>query len=394
MIRVKQLAEYNEALEEEAKRIKTKVSESPNGSIVRMKPSGATYNPSPIIDANPLENNTTKKFQFTNPSWNEKTSTHQISQTRDDNMSEAGSETSNGTIRRGIQIIKDHAPKNVYQPSLRGHAAGQGRGHQEAATNAVPSKGYGKPPAPTRVAGWGMTHSQGVARNKGGLHQGQGLNDIPSSSPRRPFDQTSHTEGDVLIPSVYSEADYDQYGEDEDASNVSQGNQTFHNESNHGARDHYRNPGQDHRAEGRRGNQGQGLPPRGREQKDDGRQPPNDRGNQPPHQRGRRDNFGRYPPQRNDDREPYRPNVPFKDPKLSKYDGKIPWRAYEVKLMHMARKYNWDDDTKLAKLVEALDDKALTFFSNLPPETQGNFEIVRKKMNNRFIPSRAFYYCT
>ena len=54
--------------------------------------------------------------------------------------------------------------------------------------------------------------------------------------------------------------------------------------------------------------------------------------------------------------------------------------------MHMARKYDWDDDTKLAKLVEALDDKALTFFSNLPPEVQGNFEIVKKKMNNRFIP--------
>ena len=33
-----------------------------------------------------------------------------------------------------------------------------------------------------------------------------------------------------------------------------------------------------------------------------------------------------------------------------------------VKLMHMARKYDWDDDTKLAKLVEALNDKALTFF--------------------------------
>ena len=25
-------------------------------------------------------------------------------------------------------------------------------------------------------------------------------------------------------------------------------------------------------------------------------------------------------------------------------------------------------------------------FSNLPPEAQGNFQVVRKKMNNRFIP--------
>ena len=52
-----------------------------------------------------------------------------------------------------------------------------------------------------------------------------------------------------------------------------------------------------------------------------------------------------YQPQAND-----RDNFhSFKDPKLSKYDGKIPWRAYEVKLMLMARKYDWDDNTKLAK---------------------------------------------
>ena len=54
--------------------------------------------------------------------------------------------------------------------------------------------------------------------------------------------------------------------------------------------------------------------------------------------------------------------------------------------MLMARKYDWDDNTKLAKLVEALDDKALTFFRNLAPKVQGNFEVVRRKMNNRFIP--------
>ena len=35
----------------------------------------------------------------------------------DDDMSEAGSEVSSGTIRRGLQIIKEHAPKNVYRPS-------------------------------------------------------------------------------------------------------------------------------------------------------------------------------------------------------------------------------------------------------------------------------------
>ena len=78
--------------------------------------------------------------------------------------------------------------------------------------------------------------------------------------------------------------------------------------------------------------------------------------------------------------------IPVREPKLSKYDGRIPWRVYEVKLMQLAKRYQWDDDTKLAKLVEALEDKALTFFSNLPSNVQGNFEVVRKKMNNRFLP--------
>ena len=78
--------------------------------------------------------------------------------------------------------------------------------------------------------------------------------------------------------------------------------------------------------------------------------------------------------------------IPVREPKLSKYDGRIPWRVYEVKLMHLAKRHQWDDDTKLAKLVESLEDKALISFSNLPSNLQVNFELVRKKMNNRFMP--------
>ena len=69
--RVNQLTDYNVELENEAQRIKARVPESkqkmgvqrstpqgsPNGSIVRMKQSGATHAPSPIIEARPLENN-------------------------------------------------------------------------------------------------------------------------------------------------------------------------------------------------------------------------------------------------------------------------------------------------------------------------------------------------
>ena len=112
-----------------------------------------------------------------------------------------------------------------------------------------------------------------------------------------------------------------------------------------------------------------------------------------PEQRGRGDNL-RDTPQGyhariNDGNQAFayrNQYIPIREPKLSKYDGRIPWRVYEVKLLHLAKRYQWDDDTKLAKLAEALEDKALTFFSNLPSTVQGNFEVVRKKMNNRFLP--------
>lgn len=79
-------------------------------------------------------------------------------------------------------------------------------------------------------------------------------------------------------------------------------------------------------------------------------------------------------------------NYRGRDPKLTTYNGKVPWRAYEVKLQHMAQKYQWDNQTKLTKLVEALEDKALTFFSGLPEEVQTNYTLVTKKFNARFGP--------
>ena len=120
---------------------------------------------------------------------------------------------------------------------------------------------------------------------------------------------------------------------------------------------------------------------------------PSPRGRQP-FQRGRGGYLGNIPQgghaRVNDDRNhayAYKNQyIPVREPKLSKYDGRIPWKVYEVKLLHLAKRYLWDDDTKLAKLVEALEDKALTFFSNLRSNVQVNFELVRKKMNNRFMP--------
>ena len=39
-----------------------------------------------------------------------------------------------------------------------------------------------------------------------------------------------------------------------------------------------------------------------------------------------------------------------RNPKMSNYDGKVPYRAYKVKLAHMARQYNWTNCQKLDKL--------------------------------------------
>ena len=101
---------------------------------------------------------------------------------------------------------------------------------------------------------------------------------------------------------------------------------------------------------------------------------PSPKGRQPS-QRGRGGNLDNTPLEGhakvNDDRNQayaYRKQyTPVREPKLSKYYGRIPWRVYEVILLHLAKRYQWDDDTKLVKLVEALEDKALTFFSNFPP---------------------------
>lgn len=72
----------------------------------------------------------------------------------------------------------------------------------------------------------------------------------------------------------------------------------------------------------------------------------------------------------------------WRDSKQTKYDGKIPWEAYEVKLQYMSQKYGWDNYTKLAKLFESLKHKVLTFFSGLARDIQGNYALVKKKLNN------------
>ena len=54
----------------------------------------------------------------------------------------------------------------------------------------------------------------------------------------------------------------------------------------------------------------------------------------------------------------------------------------------MAEKYGWDSGTKLAKLVEALEDKALTFYSSLSAADMNSYRRVSLKMNDRFGPRK------
>ncbi len=75
-----------------------------------------------------------------------------------------------------------------------------------------------------------------------------------------------------------------------------------------------------------------------------------------------------------------------KEPKLTSYSGDIPFRSYKVKLNILAEQAGWDNDTRLAKLVEVLEGQALTFFSCLPSEIRSDYLLVSKKFKARFWP--------
>ena len=57
-----------------------------------------------------------------------------------------------------------------------------------------------------------------------------------------------------------------------------------------------------------------------------------------------------------------------------------------MKLEIMARKYGWNSETKLAKLVKTLVDKTLTCYSNLPDMVRKNCNMAQKKFNVQFEP--------
>ena len=52
-----------------------------------------------------------------------------------------------------------------------------------------------------------------------------------------------------------------------------------------------------------------------------------------------------------------------------------------MKIQHMANQYNWGDDEKLNKVVEAFQDKALTFYRNLLANIYEKYSLVKKKFS-------------
>ena len=52
----------------------------------------------------------------------------------------------------------------------------------------------------------------------------------------------------------------------------------------------------------------------------------------------------------------------------------------------MAQQYQWTEDEKLSKFVEALQDKALQFYGNLLEEVLDDYQLVSKKFRAWFWP--------
>ncbi|CAG2231769.1 unnamed protein product [Mytilus edulis] len=71
-------------------------------------------------------------------------------------------------------------------------------------------------------------------------------------------------------------------------------------------------------------------------------------------------------------------------PKMSTFDGKADWRPYFAQFCHIAKRCKWSEQQKLDNLIVCLRDKALKFYSSRPVEIKDNFQVLCKKMNDRF----------
>ena len=110
-------------------------------------------------------------------------------------------------------------------------------------------------------------------------------------------------------------------------------------------------------------------------------------GRESSHHSGNQGNYHHHYCDKDDyDWRPPRNREHGQNPKMTPYDGKVALQAYEMKLEHMANQYKRGEAEKLNKLVEALQDKALTFYSNLTDNVHENYGPVRRKFNAQFGP--------
>lgn len=70
--------------------------------------------------------------------------------------------------------------------------------------------------------------------------------------------------------------------------------------------------------------------------------------------------------------------------KMGTYDGKAEWKPFEMQFERVANRYAWEGTELLDRLVEALRDRALKFFSEQPTSVQNDYTRLKEKMEKRF----------
>ena len=80
------------------------------------------------------------------------------------------------------------------------------------------------------------------------------------------------------------------------------------------------------------------------------------------------------------------PTKPYlSDVKLPPFNGKEDWKVWITRFEAIARRYNWNDETKLDNLIPRLQGKAGDFvFNQLSYETMSSYTELVKELNSRF----------
>lgn len=69
---------------------------------------------------------------------------------------------------------------------------------------------------------------------------------------------------------------------------------------------------------------------------------------------------------------------------LPLYDGKEDWRPFYLQFRRNIRRFDWDEDESLDRLIDSLRGKALSYFSCQPLPVQADFQHTVDRMDRRF----------